>query len=340
MFTNHFGWVARPESSKGVGRGKYVKHALRRLRACHPAAQRYGWCLGPLALLGLFIGHADAQAQDQEDKKQRAAQIKLERQRREWDAAMQVQIQARAAQGALVAQLWTDDQLERLVFQQDGNASHARQRLDAHLAAQIFEIDRVCKLTDAQKNKLRLAGRGDIKRFFDRYEAIKQKSQVIEPDEANVLEIHEELNRLRITLQGNLFLEGSLLIKSLPNTLTGEQFTRYDMVARERRASEHRASVARAVAILLRGIALRDAQRRELITLLTNETKPARGSGRYDAYVLLLQLSRLPEEKLKRLFDEDQWEVVSESLAQAQQLEPVLRQSGQLPIEEDDHAGK
>jgi hypothetical protein len=296
-----------------------------------------------LALLGLFIRYAAGQAPDQEDKKLRAAQVaELERQRRREavaarEAAEKVAIQARfAAQAIVVQQLWSDDQLERMVFQQDGNASQARQRLDAQLAAQIFEIGRICKLTDAQKTKLRLAGRGDIKRFFDRYEAIKQKSQAIEPDEANILEIHQELNRLQIALQGNLFFEDSLLIKSLPNTLTGDQFTRYETVARERRASEHRASVVRAVAILLRGIALRDAQRQKLITLLTNETKPARTSGRYDAYVLLLQLSRLPEEKLKRLFDEDQWEVVSESLAQAQQLEPVLRQSGQMPIEEND----
>jgi hypothetical protein len=284
----------------------------------------------------MFIGYADAQAQDQEDKKQRAAKIALERLRIQREAAALAEMQARrAAPVAVVRQLWTDEQLERLVFQQDGNATQARRRLDAQLATQISEIDRVCKLTDAQKNKLRLAGRGDIKRFIDRFEELKQKSQVIEPDEPNVVAIHEELNHLQTTLWAGLFHENSLLVKSLPTTLTDEQLTRYDTVTRERRASEHRASAQQAVAFLQQGIGLRDAQRRELITFIINETKPARGPGRYGPYVLLWQLSRLPEAKLKRLFDEDQWDVVSEHLAQVQQLVPVLQQSGQLPAEED-----
>ena len=50
------------------------------------------------------------------------------------------------------------------------------------LAAQIDNIDRACKLTEAQKEKLHLAGRGDIKRFFDRYERVKGKAEVTQRD--------------------------------------------------------------------------------------------------------------------------------------------------------------
>jgi hypothetical protein len=241
---------------------------------------------------------------------------------------------------ARVQQLWTDEQFERQVFRQDGNAARARQRLLSQLAMQIETIDRACRLTDAQKNKLQLAGRGDIKRFFDRYEKAKVKSQLIEQDEQNFQEIWQNINQIqqdfnRVTLQGGLFRQNSLLVKSLLNTLTGEQFTRYEVLDREQRASRHRASIATAVAILQRGVSLRDAQRRELITLMTNETKPSRSSGPYDSYVLLWQLARLPEDKLKPLFDKTQWNMVNQQLAQFKDLELTLKQSGQLPDEED-----
>jgi hypothetical protein len=265
-----------------------------------------------LALLGAFIGHTDAQAQQREEEERRVV-----------EAAMR-QFQKQEV-----------EQFERRVFQQDGNAFRARQRLDSLLAMQIETIDRACKLTDAQKKKLRLAGRGDIKRFFDRYERVKQKSQVIEQDEQKFQEIQQDFNQLRVALQGGLFHEDSLLVKSMHNTLTSEQFTRYDAMARERRVSRHRASIDQAVGILQRGIPLGDAQRRELITLMTNETKLSRRSSPYDSYVLLLQLGRLPEEKLKPLFDEKQWQMVNLQLDQVKELEPMLKQSGQLPNDDD-----
>jgi hypothetical protein len=232
--------------------------------------------------------------------------------------------------------LWTDDQIERWVFQTYGNASASRRELASQLTMQIVDIHRACSLSDAQKKKLQMAGRGDIKRFFDRYQQLVRKSQVIEQNEQNLREMQHEINHLRISLQAGLFDEHSLLVKSLPNALTSDQFARYDTMARERHAARHSQSVQRAITALQRGIRLREEQRRELTTLITNETKPPRRSGPYEAYVLLLHLSRLPEEKLKPLFDEDQWKIVSQQLARYGQMEPMLRQEGALPAEEDE----
>jgi hypothetical protein len=226
-------------------------------------------------------------------------------------------------------------EFDRLVFQPTGNASGARRRLDSQLAMQIQDLDQTCKLTDAQKKKLQLVGRGDIKRFFAHYEAVKQRFQTTKNPVQNIPDVWQDIGPLQMILQAGLFHEDSLFVKSLPNTLTGEQFARYDAMARERRASRHRESVEMAVAILQRGIRLRDAQRRELTALITKETKPSRRPSPYGPYVLLLQLDRVPQEKLKRLFDDKQWETVAEQLAQCRQLEPMLRQAGQMPSEGD-----
>jgi hypothetical protein len=229
---------------------------------------------------------------------------------------------------------------EESVFQQDGNAATARKRLDAQLSMKIESLDKVCELSVAQKKKLRLAGLGDIKRFFDGCESVKRKYQSIEHDmQRQLREFHQDINRLRATWQGGLFGEDSLLVKSLRRTLTNEQFARYQGIADERRASRHRANIEKAVALLQRGAALRELQRQELVKLLTIEMKPSRKSDHDDYYVLLLQLGRLPEAKLMPLFSKTQWDIVSWQLAQFKELEPILRQSGQSADEGDDDDG-
>jgi hypothetical protein len=245
------------------------------------------------------------------------------------------------AQQKIVARqrVWTDENFDQWVFQQDGNASGARRRLDSLLALQLEDIDRVCKLTDPQRHKLESAGRGDIKRFFDRYEKVKRKFQLIKQEEQKLQEIWPEISPLQRTLHAGLFYDDSLLYKSLHNTLTGQQFAGYDATARERRAFRHRANIHLAVAILEQGMPLREEQRRQLITLLMNQTKPPRRSGQYDYYLVMAQIGRVPEEKLKSLLDNTQWRVVNRQLDQFKAIEQSLKQSGQLANGEDEGDG-
>jgi hypothetical protein len=69
---------------------------------------------------------------------------------------------------------------------------------------------------------------------------------------------------------------------------------------------------------------------------MVNETKPARKSGPYDYYIIVVQLGRLPEAKLKPLFDQSQWRVVSRMLTQYKGMEQWLKQSGQWPGDDDE----
>jgi hypothetical protein len=264
-----------------------------------------------LVLLTVFVGSAGAQDRQKEEEAVRRAVV----------ARQLVQLEA---------------QFDQQVFQRDGNAAGARRRLDAQLALQVEDLDRACTLTDAQKQKLRLAGRGDIKRFFDRCETVKQKFQAAHQDGQRLQEVWQDISPLQVTLQAGLFQDDSLLYKALANTLTAEQLTRYDALVRERRAFRHRANVELAVTMLEQGMPLRDAQRRQLIALLTDETKPPRKASQYDYYFVMFQVGRLPEEKLKPLFDNLQWKVVNQHLNQFRGMEPTLRQWGLWPVEGDE----
>src|SRR5207245_228361 len=88
-----------------------------------------------------------------------------------------------------------EQQIDLTIFQQyGGSAAAARSRLNAQLLDQVQDIDRTCKLTDAQNQKLQLAGRGDIKRFFDRYEAFKQQLPPQEAAPGNPVPFPQEAN--------------------------------------------------------------------------------------------------------------------------------------------------
>jgi hypothetical protein len=231
----------------------------------------------------------------------------------------------------------TDANFDQWIFQNDNQLgiAGARQRLDQLLALRIDYLDRACKLTDAQKMKLKLAGRGDIKRFVDLYEKVKRKFQLVKNDQQKLQGIWQDLTPLQMMWQFGLFDEDSFLGKSLRNTLTTEQFSRYDTIARERRAFRHRAQIEAAVVVLEQNMPFRDVQRREFVTLLSNLTKPPHKSGLYSYQVLMYQLSQLPEEKLKPLFDDAQWKIISQQFNNFKGMRQWLKQSGQLPDEDD-----
>jgi hypothetical protein len=226
-----------------------------------------------------------------------------------------------------------DEHFDQVVFQNDRNAAGARKRMDALLALQVEDLDRACKLTAAQKQKLLLMGRGDIKRFFDRYETLKQRFHGVKHDQQRLQQVWQDARPLQIAVQAGFFHDESLLHKALHRTLDAEQTARYDALLRERQAFRHRANIELTVTVLEQAMPLRDAQRRAFIEFLLKETKPPRRSGQYEFYVSMYQLGRLPEEKVKPLFNDAQWKVVSRMRDQYKGIEEFLKQHGLLPDE-------
>jgi hypothetical protein len=232
---------------------------------------------------------------DKDEEKRRADQQKEAR-----DAA-----RAKAAKAAAAVRqrnVWADEDFEQWVFQNEGNAAGARKRFETLLALQVEEIDRTCHLTDAQRQKIRLMGHGDIKRMFDAYDHAKRTFNRLENDMNRLQDIMPELQPVQQAVQNGPFTEESLLLKSLRHVLTAEQLAKYAAVARERRAYRHRARIELAVGMLEQGLPLRESQRHELIELLIKEVKPSRSTGYYDSYTVLDQINRMPDDKLKGLF--------------------------------------
>ena len=203
----------------------------------------------------------------------------------------------------------SDQQFDNWVFREDHSAEAARRRQESVLALKVEEIDRACRLTPDQKQKLQLTGQGDIKRFFDKYELLKEKS--CDPGRQSEPECRlSETTPLASTLQLGLFGSGSLFQRSFASTLTRAQVTSYDAVALERIQFRHNANVDLVVTTLEETVPLSSVQRHKVVGFLRQELKAPAITSNYDFYYVMWQLGQIPEEKLKSFFDATQWRVV------------------------------
>jgi hypothetical protein len=241
-----------------------------------------------------------------------------------------------------------DDEFDRWVFSLVGGKDAARLRLESILTTRVEKIARQCALTELQKRKLLLAGRGDIKRLFDRVEEMRAKLDGDANDPAAYLQFIEELRPLRFDSSGDVFGDGSIFSKTFKTTLTAIQSAQYEKVARDGALSRHRATTRWVVATLDTILELSSVQHGQLEALLVEQTRPPRYFGEYDYYGVLYQASKLPETKIKSILSDRQWAQLSKHIAESKRLLPTLKAGGFIPDDDvaaaagsnDDPAGK
>jgi hypothetical protein len=123
--------------------------------------------------------------------------------------------------------------LDELVYGSGSSATDARCRLEQRFRQTLEQIDRICELTEAQKLKLELAGRGDIKRFFDRAERLRaecnRSEEIADLEEFRTWSAElkgETMSLWRSASVGPLEAR-SLVAKCMKSSLTAEQLAKY-----------------------------------------------------------------------------------------------------------------
>jgi len=207
--------------------------------------------------------------------------------------------------------LVTDRQFDLQIF---GNADSARERMNLELNRQLNRLDRQYRLTDSQKKKLFLAGQGDIKRAFDRVDELRRKFQLAKYERTGAMECLQEARRMRSYLLGGMFGADSLLTKTAATTISEEQKAYEDDLLRESFLVDYRGAVAEAASRLVRVLNLTPEQHRQFKKLLMDEIRPPRRSGESTYAYIMYQLSRLPETKVRPIFDDSQWKFLHELL--------------------------
>jgi hypothetical protein len=231
-----------------------------------------------------------------------------------------------------------DSNFENWVFGGNRNGTAARERLEKLLTLQIEFIDHSCGLDPDQRKKLELAGHGDVKRFYDKIEVARRKFQKVKNDQNKIGEIYQEIQPIQTVLNMGPFGDGSIFSKTLLRALTPDQVTKFEAVDRERREFRYGAKVGAAIARLDGSLALSREQRRKLTEVIMKETKPPRQFGQQDQQVVLLQASKLPEAKLRPIFDDAQWRVLSRQLTQVKGQEYMIKSNGYIPADEPGRA--
>ena len=103
-----------------------------------------------------------------------------------WSQVVDVEVEEEdevAVQPNRAVFMLTDDQFDQWVFGGPRNSRAGRDKLDSLLTLQVDDVARMCALSEAQKKKLLLAGRGDIKRFFDKVEEKRKKFAKVKNDQ-------------------------------------------------------------------------------------------------------------------------------------------------------------
>ena len=224
----------------------------------------------------------------------------------------------------------TPEQFEQRVFGVQNGYALAMKQFESQVDLRIEAADRVCKLSDTQKYKLRLAGDCDLKQFKDHCDEMKQKFQntPIPLNDANKL--FAEIQPLQQEWSAGLLNDASLFAKVFHHLLSSDQFAQIRQEETQRQQERFRAKVKLAIATVENSIPLTEKQRESFENLLVAETKPPRISGRYDYYVIMVQASRLPEAKLKAIFDDAQMRALQQLFQQVGRIEQVLKQQGVL----------
>ena|SRR5579872_2008553 len=226
--------------------------------------------------------------------------------------------------------VFADENFDQWVFGGRGNTGPARSRLESFLQLQIADVDRVCELTEAQKQKLQLAGKGDIVRFFDRVEELRRKFQKVKNDRNKIGELYQEILPLRLTLDSGAFGDDSFFAKTLKSTLSADQTESHGRADLERRLFTFRARVEWVVGKLDDALSMRADQRTRFIELILEDARPPRKFGQYDVYFVMWQAAQIPEVRLKPIFDEPPWRLLKRLLAKARGFEPFLKTNGVL----------
>ncbi|WP_435020073.1 hypothetical protein TA3x_001631 [Tundrisphaera sp. TA3] len=208
-------------------------------------------------------------------------------------------------------------------------------RLASLLQISLDDIDRSCHLTEAQKAKLALAGRGDIKHFQDRVLVAKRFFDQFKADQNKIGEIHQETVPLAALIQNGLFGDGSFFAKAIRTTLDPAQVEQYRADLRLREAFRYRAKVEASLLAVDATVRFTEEQYRRLVDLLIETTAPPRkwAGSQNDRQIVLIKLGRIPNDKVRPLFDDARWAELNRQIAQANQMERFLKAQGFLDEE-------
>jgi hypothetical protein len=206
----------------------------------------------------------------------------------------------------------------------------------ADVDAEINQIDRVCSLTEKQRKKLQLAGRGDVSRFRDYVSELRRKYAGVPLDREKYAEVMNLIPRLSSAPQFLIFQDASLFQKTLHHCLDAEQLEKYRMLERGRQYKIIESAIP--IWRTMRGSGITDEIRQKFFDTLIEHGKIPKAKYLYAHYMVMLEIGRL-EERLKPLCTDAHWTFLQLKIDEARQIEPHVRLFIRWPFLYDEEDG-
>jgi hypothetical protein len=225
--------------------------------------------------------------------------------------------------------------VQQVVSDASSNAVGAQQQFEATINSEIQAIDQVCALTERQKSKLLLAGRGDYADYLDQLADLRQQMTTRPLSQQEYSELIMKLQPLRMSVaRNNLLNENSLFRKTLRRCLTEQQVGPYRDFLRAQR-------VKIIESVLLNWdrnaaqVKLTGETRQNFINLLADHGRLPHSQATYIHYIVLYEVDRLAEQ-IQPLLTEAEWTKLQTQVQQAKRVEASIRRSGEWPVVDDD----
>lgn len=182
-----------------------------------------------------------------------------------------------------------------------------RRRLEQSTEMRVNRMAQVAHLDASQLQKLQLAARGDLSRFYRELEQVRVKVKDVDMRNGNDMQkAWQAISPLQIRLANGIIDEDSLLERVMSTLLSPEQEQKYRDYLRERQVARYRSILLVTVADLEKVLPLTAKQRSELIKLLEGKKFPSKCQPGLEAYVGQAMLSRLREDEARSVLDESQ----------------------------------
>ncbi|MBI3861998.1 MAG: hypothetical protein HY290_08885 [Planctomycetia bacterium] len=110
---------------------------------------------------------------------------------------------------------------------------NTQDRLGAILRRKLAPLEWTCELTETQRKRLHLAGRGDVQRLVNRITVLHARGATLPKliTDETFCKLNDEADELQSLLDAGPFGDDSLLSKALQHTLTADQFARFEEVS-------------------------------------------------------------------------------------------------------------
>lgn len=207
-------------------------------------------------------------------------------------------------------------EFERIRLIEFEGSPDLHQVIEHVVSLRIAELTRDCQLTEPQVQKLQLAGKGDIKRLVDRLDKVSRTLEDVNVDSNTLHNVLREWRLIASDWRADLLGERSLVSKTLAKILTPEQAAMREIALAGKRRQRYEQSISAALRTLKANLNLSDGQSQRLARLLFSQTRPPKKFGQASNVALVLfQLSNLPDDSLRPIFDGGQWQTLQHWLA-------------------------